>query len=150
MHRKKIIFVLLGFFIFLISLYFVFKKDINSEPDAYVKINGTILEVETAKTNKEHYMGLSNRDEIKDDWGMLFIFENKEERSFVMRDMMFSLDIVFISEDTIVTVYKNTPFSRESQNILYKSLVPVDKVLELKGGLFDYYNFKIGDKVEIF
>lgn len=150
MHRKEIIFILLISFLVLTSLYFIFKKDVNDEPDASIKINDTILEVEIAKTRKEHYTGLSNRDEIKDDSGMLFIFDSKKERSFVMRDMMFSLDIIFIDEDTIVTVYKNTPFSKESQNILYKSLVPIDKVLELKGGLFDYYNFKIGDKIKIF
>lgn len=145
---NKIFFFVFVIILFLMIIFFVFKKK-NVDNFAEIKINDVSLRVELAKNSAEHYLGLSNRESLENISGMLFLFADKQNRSFVMRNMLMSIDIVFIDENTIIDVYKNLPFDLKSQKILYKSSLPIDKVLELQAGLFDYYNFQIGDKVEI-
>jgi hypothetical protein len=146
--NNKIIFSIFIVLFLLLIIFIIFKKK-NVDNFVEIKINEVGLRVELAQNPAEHYLGLSNRESLEDISGMLFLFSNKQVRSFVMRNMLISLDIVFIDENTIIDVYKNLPFDENSQKILYKSSSSVDKVLELEAGLFDYYNFQIGDKIEI-
>lgn len=146
--NNKIIFFIFIILFLLIIIFFIFYKK-NVDNFIKIKINEVELRVELARSPAEHYLGLSNRGSLENISGMLFLFSDKQVRSFVMRDMLISLDIVFIDENTIIDVYKNLPFDKKSQKILYKSSSPVDKVLELEAGLFDYYNFQVGDKIKI-
>ncbi len=146
--NNKIIFSIFIVLFLLIIIFFIFYKK-NVDNFIKIKINEVELRVELARSPAEHYLGLSNRGSLENISGMLFLFSDKQVRSFVMRDMLISLDIVFIDENTIIDVYKNLPFDKKSQKILYKSSSPVDKVLELEAGLFDYYNFQVGDKIKI-
>lgn len=79
-----------------------------------IKIAGKQYKVEVAETEDEHEVGLQNRTELASDKGMLFIFEDEENRSFWMKDTPLPLDIIFIDEDLIVTVvHKGEPNSEE-------------------------------------
>ncbi|HEY0010693.1 MAG TPA: DUF192 domain-containing protein [Candidatus Paceibacterota bacterium] len=46
--------------------------------------------------------GLGGRADIPADYGMLFIFEAKERRGFWMKDMLAPIDIIWISDESIV------------------------------------------------
>lgn len=58
-----------------------------------------------AETQSEKYEGLSNtgRDDLPLHTGLLFPYETQQERSFVMREMHYPLEIVFIAENGTVT-----------------------------------------------
>ena len=100
-----------------------------------------------ADTQEKSYMGLSFRESMCKKCGMLFPFEGKKEHSFVMRDMMFPLDIIWIDDNKIVKIDKNLePEGHETKNI-YRSGQPINNVLELNGGFTDKYNIKVGDTV---
>lgn len=146
--NNKIIFSILIIIVFLIIIIFIFKKK-NVDNFVEIKINEVKLRVELAQSPAEHYRGLSHRESLENISGMLFLFSDKQVRSFVMRNMLMPIDIVFIDENTIIDTYKNLPFDLNSQKILYKSSSPTDKVLELEAGILDYYGFQIGDKIEI-
>lgn len=62
-----------------------------------------IVAVRIADTWEKRYTGLSNTDKLGDDGGMLFIHGSEGEYSYVMRNMAFSIDIVFISADGEIT-----------------------------------------------
>lgn len=49
------------------------------------------------------YTGLSGYDSLEEGQGMLFLYEDEDVRSFVMRDMDFDLDIIYADKDGIVT-----------------------------------------------
>ena len=68
------------------------------------------LEVELSTSSWSHYQGLSNRDSLENIDGMLFIFNNKSNKTFVMRNMNFSLDIIFIADNRILNILKNLKF----------------------------------------
>lgn len=102
-----------------------------------------------ADSEEERQKGLSKRKKIDEDQGMLFLFEKPDFYKFWMKDMEFSVDIIFIKGDRISQIYTNAEVPSDSASLrLYPSSESVDKVLEIKGGLANKYNFKVGDKIE--
>lgn len=82
------------------------------EPEATVTVtaaNGTTLgmvRVAVADTHEEQYQGLSNTEALSPDTGMLFVYAEEAERTFVMREMNYPIDMVFIGADrTITTIH---------------------------------------------
>jgi uncharacterized membrane protein (UPF0127 family) len=59
--------------------------------------------VDIAETPAQKYVGLSRHETLDSGTGMLFTFNETKERSLVMRNMDFSLAIVFINEEHVVT-----------------------------------------------
>jgi uncharacterized membrane protein (UPF0127 family) len=129
-------------------LFYIVKTNQISDLD-YTKIiiDDKIVNVEIADTAEKHYQGLSNRKNLCDDCGMLFIFPDKKDRIFVMRNMNFPLDIIWIDDDKIVKIDKNLPPEDENPVNNYSSDAPVDYVLEVNEGFADKNNIKAGDKI---
>ncbi len=120
----------------------------SSVYDNYIEINNKKINLIGVADNSDlSYMGLSFRESICENCGMLFPFEEKSEKTFVMRDMLFPLDIIWISDDIIVKIDKNLPPEGSNPKNFYKSETPVNFVLEVNGGFTDDYNIGVGDKV---
>lgn len=136
---NKIIFTILSLSLFLTAC---------TKYENYLIIGDTKINlVGIADTQEKAYMGLSFRDAMCKNCGMLFPFEKKREHSFVMRDMMFSLDIVWIDENRIVKIDKNLePEGHETEHV-YGSGQAINNVLELNGGFTDRHNIKVGDEI---
>ncbi len=56
-----------------------------------------------ADTGDLRYTGLSDTESLPDDRGMLFVFEEEQDLTFVMREMDFPIDIVYADSDGVVT-----------------------------------------------
>lgn len=152
MNRKKIL-IILGIIlaILLLSKIFLNKFDqngasIGNSQQLKVKIAKTLVNVEIADKPDLWYKGLSNHNPICSKCGMLFIFPDKAERTFVMREMRFPLDIIWIDEDKVVKIDKNLPPEGSFPENNYASLAPVNYVLEVNAGLTEKENIKVGDK----
>ncbi|ADB62500.1 protein of unknown function DUF192 [Haloterrigena turkmenica DSM 5511] len=62
-----------------------------------------------ADTSDLRYLGLSDTEELPPDRGMLFVYESVEERTFVMREMDFGIDIVYADADGSITDIHHAP-----------------------------------------
>ena len=147
---KKIIFLAGLLAILLIAILLVLFLPDGEGQTGRVRINNVEIKVEIAKTPIEQYQGLSGRDSLCPDCGMLFIFPNKKERTFVRRDMMLPIDIIWISDEKIVKINEELPLpiSAEEEEREYKSGQPVNYVLEVASGFCRKNNIKVGDRVE--
>ena len=77
-----------------------------------IEIGNKTYNVKVAQTDQEQSDGLQNVASLPNNEGMLFVFEDNEERSFWMEDTPIPLDIIFIDEDLIVKeVYTGEPNS---------------------------------------
>jgi uncharacterized membrane protein (UPF0127 family) len=68
--------------------------------------NGTVLgsvEVRVADDYFERYTGLSDTASLGPNEGMLFVHDREAEHAYVMRDMAFPIDIVFVDADRRIT-----------------------------------------------
>lgn len=144
---KKLIYILTVAAI-AILFYTVKTNQISDLDYTKVIINDKIVNVEIADTAEKHYQGLSNRKNLCDNCGMLFIFPDKKERTFVMRNMNFPLDIIWISNDKIVKIDKNLLPEGSNPKMLYSSGQPVNYVLEMNSGYAGKHGFKTGDMVK--
>lgn len=100
--------------------------------------------IEIADTDSERSAGLMFRDEMADDHGMLFVFEQTRRLSFWMQNTPMPLDLIFIGEDgRIVSIRWGQPFSTAS----ISPLSPGRFVLELKAGTAQEAGIKEGDRV---
>ncbi len=143
-NTKKIFLALL--FLFLVSCSFF----ANNNHNPYLQINNNTIKLELAKTAEDRYLGLSFRDSLCSDCGMLFISSKKQEKSFVMRDMLIPLDIVWIADDEIVKIDHNLNPEGHEPNKAYKSPFPLQYVLELNGGYSKEIGIEVGDSVKFF
>ena len=95
--------------------------DENDEDDEYV-YETTAVRVTTpdgdelgsvtaaiADTEELQYVGLSATTELPPDRGMLFVFEEVDDHTFVMREMDFGIDIVYADADGTITEIHHAP-----------------------------------------
>jgi uncharacterized membrane protein (UPF0127 family) len=92
--------------------------------------------------------GLSGRAELGRDEGMLFVFEKSGYYGFWMKDMNFSIDIVWISEDKEVVDISEDLAPETYPDISYPR-EEVKYVLELPAGYIESHNVSLGDKFSL-
>lgn len=72
---------------------------VSCQTESYIKINKEIIIVELARTDNEIQQGLMSRDDLCDNCGMLFIFNEENKHSFWMKNTIIPLDIIFINSN---------------------------------------------------
>lgn len=78
---------------------------------------------------------------------MLFVFEEDGYHAFWMKDMKFSIDMIWLDESmAIVHIERNV--SPSSYPNTYKSPEPARYVLEVQAGTADRLNLQANDKAE--
>jgi uncharacterized membrane protein (UPF0127 family) len=139
---KKLIFYSV-FIILVISLLYYLRNPLKPK----IIINNNVINVEIALTPQQISNGLSYRKSLNRDEGMLFVFGNKDIRPFWMFEMRFPLDIVWIDGNKIVAINSNVPVNTGENWTVVNPGIPVNRVLELNGGITDKLNIKVGDEV---
>jgi uncharacterized membrane protein (UPF0127 family) len=139
--------LILGAIVVLIILVFAKWSATNKITTAEVSLNQHLIQVEIAQSPYQLYRGLSNHAPICADCGMLFIFSDLDQRTFVMREMLFPLDIVFIAKGKVVKIFENLAPEGDNPQNLYNSEVPADEVLEVNAGQIKNWGVRIGDQL---
>ena len=138
-----------GFIALLVLLFlgYHFWTAVTIDNISYVQIGGQNVKVDLALTEAEHTKGLSGKNELVENEGMLFIFTESGKHSFWMKDMNFPIDIVWISSDMkVVYIKKNaTP---ETYPEAFIPDVDAKYVLEISAGFSDKNNLKVGDSLK--
>lgn len=121
----------------------------RDEPEIkYLELGANKITVELARTQLAHYRGLSGRDKLCDDCGMLFVFPEPRKTAFVMRDMKFPLDMIGIREGKVVAIDENAQPENDTDLTVYQNKEVVDYVLEVNAGTVRRLVIKVGDKVD--
>jgi uncharacterized membrane protein (UPF0127 family) len=103
------------------------------------------IDIELAVEESERTMGLMHRRSLPDTRGMLFIFEEEEQRSFWMKNTLIGLDILYIRQDG--TIESIAPYTVPKNERSIPSKGPAKFVLEVFEGFCDRYGVKEGDKI---
>ncbi|MGH6610299.1 MAG: DUF192 domain-containing protein [Burkholderiaceae bacterium] len=103
-----------------------------------------VITAEVANTPQSRMIGLMMRESLKPNHGMVFVFEDKSQHCFWMRNTLLPLSIAFIDDDgTIVNIENMTPKSEAA--VCPKS--PVRYALEMEQGWFTKRGVKAGQKI---
>lgn len=115
-----------------------------------VVLAGREFSIELAITPEERQRGLSNRESLPADAGMLFVYEKERVLSFWMRETLIPLDILFIDrEGRIVDIQTMAPEPGVSSGDLttYRSAEPATYALEVNAGVADELGLMPGMEV---
>jgi uncharacterized membrane protein (UPF0127 family) len=129
-----------------VQLSFATSSESITSTNGQVIIKDNAWAVEVARTEKERENGLSNRRALYHQQGMLFAFDKADYQSFWMKDMLISLDMIFIDQNwKIVLIEKNAdPLSFPKS---YGNKVKSKYVLEINAGEADSFDLHVGDQV---
>lgn len=119
------------------------------EPQApYVEIRGRRWFVDVAMTVDDRYTGLSGRQHLPGDVGMLFIYPQPQVLDFCMRKCVIPIDIAFIDEDLrVVRTYTMQVEPGLGEQVSYSSEAPAQYALEVAGGSLRAAGVQVGDRV---
>ncbi len=120
-----------------------------------VTIGDDVIRVEVARTAQERERGLSGRDGLGPDAGMIFPFETAGHPGFWMQGMRFDLDLVWARDGRIVEIHERVPRPPPGPDPnapplpVYRPRSPADLVLEVPAGAAARRGWKVGDALEI-
>lgn len=122
-------------------------------PMQTITIDGKNIKVEVASTEVQREQGLSDRTALPTGHGMLFVFDPARKVAFWMKDMKFSIDMIFADEQgVIVKIYKDaSPESYFNQHPpqIFPSEMSVRYVLEVPAGYAEAQGIAIGQKIVV-
>lgn len=111
---------------------------------------GTRIKAEIVSTPEERALGLMFRDSLKDNEGMLFNFERLDFYAIWMKNMKFSIDIIWLSpEGKVVYIAANVPPCKKDPCPSYQPYQKALYVLELAAGMAEKEHLKIGCLLKI-
>lgn len=141
------------------SLWIVHDGDIDFAGRAQavatreVEIGGETFTLELAMTGDTRLQGLSDRESIAEDGGMLFVFPGEAQREFVMRRCLVPIDIVFLGPTGEViaahAMEVEPPDTPERQLTRYGSGGKSAVAIELAGRTLERLKIGVGDVIDL-
>jgi uncharacterized membrane protein (UPF0127 family) len=135
-----------------------FVKEFESIPnDRYLQAKVIVnddfeLTAYMAVTNDQQVKGLSVKDHLKENEGMLFVYEQPTRQAFWMKDMKFPIDIIWLdSNGTVVHIEDNLQPCIITFAFICPSYVPDNDshyVLETVAGFSKKHGIKVGTNVD--
>ena len=112
-----------------------------------VELGGTSLVADIADTDPLRELGLSGRTGLKENEGMLFVFQTDGQHSFWMKDMLFPIDMVWLSADKKV-VYIAANAQPGSYPATFNPESPSRYVIELPAGWAARHHVTVGSQAQ--
>ncbi len=127
---------------------------------AWATLAGQRLELELALDPSTRQRGLSGRDSIPRNGGMLFVFPDSAPRAMVMRDCLVPIDVAFLDPSGRVVAVHAMPvepprgpeesrFFYERRLPTYPSRLPAQFAIETAGGRLAELGVSVGDRVQL-
>lgn len=157
MKQMFLLILLVGAFIVGVGLL-TENKDVfkvtQKQEEAYATVAGKRVDVEVADTDFERRQGLSKRESLGENVGLLFVFEEENiTPSFWMKDMQFAIDIIWIDDGKVVQVDENieppSADTPDSSLKLFAPATPVDYALEVNAGFSERNGIEKGAEVNL-
>jgi hypothetical protein len=129
--------------------------------DGYAHTSVTVVDAETgdelgsvraavAESYQQKYTGLSKTESLPPDVGMLFPYDSEGSRTYVMRNMDFGIDIVYIAGNGTITRIHHAPEPPEGEDgESYRYPGYGQYVLEVNYEWTTRHGVTVGDEVEI-
>lgn len=124
---------------------FGISRAVNPELEEATVVAGDVeIRAELARDPMERRIGLSNRESLEEGRGMLFLFDEDAPHSFWMKDMNFSIDMVWMNSNRMV-VHIEEDVSPETFPRSFRPRTLSRYVLEVPAGYAAKSGIKVGD-----
>ncbi len=144
---RKGFLVIIAIFLFLSGALF-FSLNTHKDNIRIGLNSGTCISAEIARTDSEKQLGLSYRETLGKNEGMLFTYESEEARAFWMKNMKIPIDIIWLDKDKdIVYIHENLQPCKTASCPMYLPDKKAMYALEVNAGFVKENNISAGDKV---
>jgi len=116
--------------VFIVSIIFIFSNNSNNNLISY-KLGDKNYLLKVAKTPEEWQKGLMYVKKPVDYDGMIFIFPDKQIRTFWNKNTFVDLDVYWLDDDKIVSKDFLPSFLKNKILVEIKSPLPVNRVVEI-------------------
>lgn len=111
-----------------------------------ISIKDKDVKLEIASDQKSRTQGLSDRESLCENCGMLFVFDEKGQYDFWMKDMKFPLDIVYLEGNKVIEIFKNVQaLDGDKKTTIISPKFQANRVLEFNAGYIDKLGVKEGE-----
>lgn len=112
------------------------------------QIGGGYFNFEVADTHDERVQGLSGRERLPDTDALLFVYDEVDQHCIWMKDMRFSIDILWFDEDhRLIDMKQNVSPDTFPQNFCPEE--PARYVVEMSAGVAAKNELAIGSVLDI-
>ena len=135
--------IIVGFSLVIFS--FFLYQSLSTDPPARICFNQSCVLVEIPGGREEMSRGLMYRESMDYDDGMLFVFEEEGIHSFWMKNMKFSIDMIWMdSEGRVVHIERSVPPCMKEPCMVYCPEKKARYVLEVVGNYTLRENITVG------
>ncbi len=125
---------------------FYAQKNSLSKPLGYREVGG--MQIEVADTQAKQELGLGGRATIPDNFGMLFVFAKPQKYGFWMKDMLTSIDIVWLDGAGTIILIDHDVSPSTYPSVFYPPS-PVTYVLETRAGYAREKAWQVGTVIPL-
>jgi uncharacterized membrane protein (UPF0127 family) len=116
---------------------------------AEAQIGAELIQFEVAQTPQQQALGLMFRTHLPSNRGMLFPLGRPRVVGFWMKNCKISLDLIFLRNGIVQWIQAEAPPCTTEPCPSYGPNVPVDQVIELRGGRAQELGVKVGDRIQV-
>jgi uncharacterized membrane protein (UPF0127 family) len=116
---------------------------------AEAQIGSELIQLEVAQTPRQQALGLMFRTSLDPNRGMLFPLSRPRVVGFWMKNCKISLDMIFLRNGIVQSIQAKAPPCTTEPCPSYSSNVPVDQVIELRGGRAQELGVQVGDRISV-
>lgn len=138
--------VILG--VALVSYVFSAKQPVSDSVSDTALTRVGDLEIEIAADRDSRERGLSGRTNVPDDYGMLFVFDEPQQPAFWMKDMLVSIDMIWVSDNGTIVGIEHAVSPATFPSVFYPP-VPVRYVLETRAGYAKDHGWEVGTQLPL-
>ena len=130
------------------------KMDFAEFPQGTIRIDDTVVQVQIADTQPRRVLGLMHQNELPYDQGMIFIFDTVGQYSMWMRNVQFSLDMIWFDENGVaVHIEKDVPPCLTAvEAMTCPSINPEVRalyILEATAGFVEMHDIQVGSQLHL-
>jgi uncharacterized membrane protein (UPF0127 family) len=109
------------------------------------------FQVELAVSDKNKIRGLSGRNNMPWNNGLLFLYDTMSIQTMWMVDMKFALDIVWLNDwfEIVHITYNTPPCTMKPNCVSYDSKYNVKYAIEMNAGAANHHGFTIGKRLYV-
>ncbi len=108
------------------------------------------VELEPVRSRESLTRGLSGRESMSFNEGMLFDFQSEGEHCMWMKDMNFSLDMIWLNRDgQVVDVIRDIQPDTYPDQVFCNETAPAQYVIEVNAGVAESANIILGQQIQL-
>ncbi len=147
LKRQRKMIIAIGVALIALSFILVFYRvdqNVLLEEVSLWKDDEQVLVLEVVGTPALRQRGLSGRETLATTTGMLFVFERPDRHGIWMKDMLISIDIIWLS-DKFEVINLKTDVNPDTYPTVFTPTSPAWYVLETNAGFVEQFEVKIGE-----